>query len=148
MPTPCGRCRSDGLPCKVDVRSGNCAECIRRGRKCDLVVSRQEWNRLREDRERLEEQIRQAEQAMAEAISKKLRLQRQLEVLNTRSSDLVSNELASINEVERLQAEAQVVLPEDPSDSTQLRLSPGFWSQVDEHFPGLSEIVGEGVGSS
>ena len=148
MPTPCGRCKADNLPCKVDIRSGNCGECIRRGRKCDLVVSRREWDRLSAERKRLEEQLKQAKRAVSEAISHEARLERQLEALEENSSRLVSRELASIEELERIETAAGSSLPDDPSDLSVLRLSPGFWTQVDEHFPGLSEIVGEGVGSS
>ncbi|KYG39922.1 hypothetical protein M433DRAFT_9598 [Acidomyces richmondensis BFW] len=53
--------RSLSLDCKVDLRSSRCAECIRRARKCDLVVTRTEFDKLRSIRLRLKEQLERAE---------------------------------------------------------------------------------------
>ncbi|KXL50839.1 MAG: hypothetical protein FE78DRAFT_27032 [Acidomyces sp. 'richmondensis'] len=49
------------LDYKVDLRSSYCAECVRRIRKCDLIVTYTKFNKLRSIRLRLKEQLERAE---------------------------------------------------------------------------------------
>ena len=42
MANRCERCLSRGVPCKVDLSSGRCAECIRAARSCSLSRSKVE----------------------------------------------------------------------------------------------------------
>jgi len=36
MPTRCYHCEQAGAVCKVDLRSGRCAECARHGQACNM----------------------------------------------------------------------------------------------------------------
>jgi len=148
MPSPCSRCKSANKICKVDLSSGRCSFCIAGGRKCDLVVTEDEKNRLRVLRQRVHAQLVAAEEAEVEAEfviselekkaqeallrkqelrSRKLRLRKQLGLLSQKEENLFASELASIEEVERLEREAsesvvsgqpefgELALPEVPS---------------------------------
>ena len=63
----CSFCKSHKSVCRVHVRSGKCAECVRRGRKCDLQVTRSEWDRLRRKREKLLKALKEAREAQSRA---------------------------------------------------------------------------------
>lgn len=114
MPTPCAYCKSHRLECKVDLRSGRCAECVRRARKCDLVVTRAEFDKLRSSRLKLKEQLERAEDE-EEKLSEEhevllarirtqqariRRLRKQLRFSEHQEGAAFEKELASIEEAE------------------------------------------------
>merc|ERR1712224_756283 len=67
MVKPCNYCSSHKKVCKVHIRSGRCGECVRRGRRCNLQVTRSEWTRLRAQRDRLTKELESAHAAQRAA---------------------------------------------------------------------------------
>lgn len=155
MPVPCSRCRSDNASCKIDLRSGRCALCIQKGRKCDLVVTRAEWEKMAKEKKRLKEQLDAAEEAISVAIARRSRLRKQLLLFEKRESEAIERELASIEEIERLEREAQERATAeasnyDPNSSELppfhdiLAMSPVQWGQVDDLPLSFWENLGSG----
>ena len=57
--------------CIVGPRSGRCSECVRKGvpsHQCDVTVTRPEWERLRDGREKLRVELDAAEEKEAELL--------------------------------------------------------------------------------
>lgn len=168
MPTPCSRCKRQGERCLVDVKSGRCKQCNDSHKKCDLRVTFQEFEKLARarqkqaaDMERAEEELEDAEkkaQGMIESAHRlvaearsKARLQRKL----FRSKEVSENEayqreLASIEELQRMQEEVSagssstanqsldellasgdlLDLPEFDFGPDVLQADPAAWAQV------------------
>ena len=81
MPTPCDACiqnqeKDGGLDCKIDLRSGRCSRCSRWNRKCSLIVTRHEWDRMKRERQKLSRQIADANRALEELLRKRVELRR------------------------------------------------------------------------
>jgi len=136
MPSPCSRCSSRGLKCLVDLSSGRCSECIRSGRKCDLVVTDSDWDSLHRAQRVVKEQLDVVETQHTELLarhtallaqlanlaaqssslvaeseslgSRRLRLRKQAGLLTDREKEMTLRELASIEEMEKLEAESAV----------------------------------------
>jgi len=120
MPSPCSRCSSRSLSCLIDLSSGRCSECIRSGRKCDLVVSETDWANLRKLKKSVQEQLDEVElrasqlhlelaaiaAQMSTLSSRRLRLRKEAGLLSEKEKEMFARELASIEEVERLEAAA------------------------------------------
>ncbi|KAF1982155.1 hypothetical protein K402DRAFT_397896 [Aulographum hederae CBS 113979] len=111
---PCSGCKTRSLKCKVDVRSGRCGECVRRGRKCDLVVtsgefrkSAQHRNRLRKDLKASLDNEERLFQELEKERAKTRRLQTQLEFAEKREGDAIEREFASIEEQEEMERQLQ-----------------------------------------
>ncbi|KYG40932.1 hypothetical protein M433DRAFT_159689, partial [Acidomyces richmondensis BFW] len=85
------------LDCKVDLRSSRYAECVRRVRKCDLVVTRTEFNKLCSIRLRLKEQLERAEDEEEKLVEEQEAL---LTRIRTQEGAAFDKELASIEEAE------------------------------------------------
>lgn len=67
MVKPCATCAKHGRVCRVHVRSGKCSECLRRNQRCDIRVSQSEWDRLKQERKRLRDAIKDAYHAQEQA---------------------------------------------------------------------------------
>jgi hypothetical protein len=128
MPTPCSRCRRRGQQCFVDVRSGRCKSCNDDKKKCDLRVTFKEFERLAKAREKLSERVESAEdeleKAEAEAVAahqkvlaarQKARTARRMLRVSERGEDnAYQRELASIEEVERMEQGTEPSVSETP----------------------------------
>src|SRR5436190_20559679 len=161
MPSPCSACRRSKTVCCVDRSSGRCAECIAKQRKCDLIVLDSEcWSscllvlrvltstgkKIDSERERIAKEIRETEEARQQleesllaSSSKISRLRKQLDFVDDREHSLISRELSSIEEVERLEAEPSAATLSPFSDPSLL--SPAPWS------PDLSNLDWSNLGS-
>lgn len=153
MPTPCSSCRRSGRRCLVDLGSGNCAECLSRNAKCDLVVTARDWanlNKLQdgvqadlaqvaEDEADAELDAEEVERAL-EAIQKRLqavrerkrtlrerriRLRQKANLLTSREREMFARELASIEEMEKLEAEAGLGGEDRPPTESGESSGPG-----------------------
>jgi hypothetical protein len=161
MPTPCSRCRRRGQRCLVDVRSGRCKSCNDDKKKCDLRVTFKEFERLAKAREKLSERVESAEdeleKAEAEAVAahervldarRKARTARRLLRASERGeSEAYQRELASIEEVERMEQGAEPSVPETPpagSPVAAVSLEDLFASGDLLDFP-LDEGIGTGA---
>jgi len=174
MPTPCAYCKSHHLDCKVDLRSGRCAECVRRARKCDLVVTRAEFDKLRSIRLRLKEQLERAEDEEEKLVEEQeallvrirtqqariRRLRKQLRFSERQEGAAFDKELASIEEAEEqerslIASYAEPVSVDLPSVSLfpfddRLMMSPSQWADLggDDWSFGLGGTSSEVTGSS
>ena len=155
---PCTRCRNartkpdESKPkCIVGPRSGRCSECIRKGYpKCDVTLSRPEWEKVRDVRERLRKQLTEATEAessvyeqlarqfsdLAKRKAKVARLRKQLALAERRTDDAVAREVLDLEMVELLEEE---FLPSEEVVGVEaelvpsgdfLELPPDFWNDV------------------
>ena len=143
MPTPCDACirnqeKDGGLDCKIDLRSGRCSRCSRWNRKCSLIVTRHEWDRMKRERQKLSRQIADADRALEELLRKRVELRRQWETLEEEAGEAVIREQENIEELERLEAAARVE-PEVELDLSSdafigqgvLQMPPSDWALID-----------------
>ena len=130
MVRKCSRCRSSGKACRVHLRSGMCSNCVRRNyTDCDVRVTEAEWERLRAERKRLTQELEAAREESNKAMSREMRLRRQLDQLEEREAEAISVEERDIQEQEV--EEGQGLLeplhpPENPGPD--LAMSPWTWS--------------------
>jgi len=127
MPTPCSRCKSAGSECRVDLTSGRCSRCIKGKRVCDLVVTAEDLaklDRLRAElRSRVDELVDEEADVELEILSlwkkqeellgkkkvireRRLMLKAEYGSLTKREKETMSRELASIDELSRLEEQA------------------------------------------
>jgi len=92
------------------------------------------------ERDRLKKEIDEVESIIVEAMAKKLRLGKQLRLVEGRAADSITRELESIEEVERLEREPQAASPSDgllvfadvvPGPDV-LQMSPFSWAAIDQ----------------
>ena len=122
---PCSSCRNAKAKsgdlqhrCIVGPRSSRCSECIRKGyTKCDVTVSRAEWEWVRDSRDRLRKDLDRAEEREVELTRqlcehrvRTLRLRKQLRLAERRTDKAVADELEELEATER---EETLYLPED-----------------------------------
>lgn len=148
MVKPCSTCKANKRSCKVHIRSGKCSECIRRGQRCDLQVTQSEWERLKKEKSKLRQGIKEAfeaqEQARAAeeraraateraldeqrtAFAREMRLRQQMDLLDSRAAEAISVEENNIRELE-----GEVIELSGPSEGLALNLSPHTWSALDD----------------
>ncbi|KAF1987085.1 hypothetical protein K402DRAFT_299595, partial [Aulographum hederae CBS 113979] len=111
---PCSGCKTRDLECKIDVRSGRCGECVRHGRKCNLVVTSGEFKQLAQHRNKLRKDLKTSldkEERLFQELEKERaktrRLQAQLEFVEKREGDAIEREFASIEEQDELERQLQ-----------------------------------------
>jgi len=157
MPTPCSRCKTEHIECRVDLATGNCARCVGLGRKCDLLMSRADWARIESQKEKIRLELEAVDEEIAELViaqatrqQKKLRLRKQLGLLTDREKTAFASELRSIEELERLEYDAAVkgelALPEE--HPYHAALSRGFVVPPGEAPPSPSQIPSGSVSQS
>src|SRR4051794_5218128 len=99
MPTPCDRCKENGLKCVVELSTGFCAYCIRAKARCSLVLTRTERQELKVEQRRARLRIAQLE---AELSAEKLKLLEAEEKERCR----ILEDIASTAELEQLEVAA------------------------------------------
>ena len=157
---PCTNCRNakskrDGTrsKCIVGPRSGKCSECVRKGVRCDVTVSRAEWERIRDGRDKLRRELERAEEREVELMgqlfehrARTLRLRKQLRQAENRTDKAVAEELEGIEEAERVEAEflpaasAEVEVEDRPFFHDILEMPPEDWLAIDGDMPFPFEI--------
>lgn len=142
---PCSFCRNarvkkgESRPkCIIGPRSGKCSECVRKGVKCDVTVSRPEWERLRDARDALRRDIEKIEEEEVELLqklaarrAKKIQLRKRLRLSEHRTESAVAQELEDLEAAEAIEEE---FLPAEDF------LEPGGFEVPDPLFP-FSDIV-------
>lgn len=150
MVKPCATCAKHGRVCRVHVKSGKCSECLRRNQRCDIRVTQSEWDRLKQERKRLRDAIKDAyaaqEQARKEAdlarerqqtaFAREMRLRQQLDLLDNKEAEAIAAEVAGIEQQEAEEAELSI----QPSDALGFALSPSTWNALDGNFDLSSEF--------
>jgi hypothetical protein len=94
---PCSHCRQRGVQCVADSSTGTCAECYTFHRKCNLVVPSSTWTQLVSEREQLEQELERVEE-------ERRQLQKRLRDVVNNERRFLSREMASIEEMEALEA--------------------------------------------
>jgi len=139
MVKPCNYCSSHKKVCKVHIRSGRCGECVRRGRRCNLQVTRSEWTRLRAQRDRLTKELESAHAAQRaaqvteeraredrnKAFAKEMRVRREMDLLEGREADAIAAEEHSIEEEEFSEFL-------ELGHSSDFNLSPSTWDLMND----------------
>ncbi|KAF2020316.1 hypothetical protein BU24DRAFT_419861 [Aaosphaeria arxii CBS 175.79] len=108
---PCGGCRTRSLRCVIDRHSGFCTECLASTRKCDKVVTAEDFDRagrmladLRRQVDEADAAVLRAKESAHEALGREIRLRKQLQLAEKRYADLAERERLSIEELEQMQA--------------------------------------------
>ena len=145
MVRPCSRCRKERIPCRVHVRSGKCAACHNSNSfNCDVRVTESEFDRLRREhlelREKIEaarveavaaqERASRAQEEAGAALSKEMRLRKQMDRLEGREAEAIAVKDRALEELQATElAELDWVLePNPPSDHPELALQPLTWT--------------------
>jgi len=122
----CRFCQSAGTPdrCKLGDDSDRCLECVRKAVDCNLApFSPARWARIQRQRAEKSSQVK-------DTISKLLRLQKELEVLEKKQTDMVEDEIQNISEMEEADTVHAPAVNFDVS-SEQLEYSNDFdWSSL------------------
>jgi hypothetical protein len=123
----CFHCQRVGVPCQIDLRSGRCVECARLGQSCNQQVTRIEYDKIRQSREKATAELEAAESAEEKMMRKLLehrgrvrRLRRQLRAKEEKEVEAQVLEAESI--AETVQLEEQFL--SHPIDSTSLDCLP------------------------
>ncbi|GIZ47209.1 hypothetical protein CKM354_001030800 [Cercospora kikuchii] len=146
MVRACSTCAKHKRVCKVHTRSGKCNECVRRGQRCDIKVTKSEFDRLRTEKEKLlkgiedarraQEDARRALEAAHEAsrvaFAREMRLRQQMDLIDRRADDAIAVEIANIEELEAEErAEAETLTFPESASGFSLHLSPGTWGAIE-----------------
>ncbi|KAF1829223.1 hypothetical protein BDW02DRAFT_574194 [Decorospora gaudefroyi] len=83
----CGRCKEKNLRCFVDTVSSRCAGCIAAHAECSLFVPEEEW-------EKVEEEERATELALAQARAEAARLEVELLKGKSQKQEFARRDLA------------------------------------------------------
>jgi hypothetical protein len=144
----CEFCFLRGHTCIMDPKNQKCAECTRRGRRCERQFhNEKEWNRLERSRKELRDKIRKVRESIATSYATLNRLERQEEYLNERGGRMLvhdSNVLERLDEEDPPSAEdlqelersaneeaAQLAAVSNDLSLTQMMNSPSFWENFD-----------------
>ena len=136
MSSACGRRAIAGTFCEVDLRSGSCCECIRRGRKCNITITLEEWNLLRDKKAKLDHTLEEREDTRVKLVTSRLRLRKMLANLWGERAKAVEKELEAITkDEENLDC---TITPASISFKTlssasahDLRMSPLAWATME-----------------
>ncbi|EOA86090.1 uncharacterized protein SETTUDRAFT_169450 [Exserohilum turcica Et28A] len=96
----CSRCEEKNLRCFVDTATGRCASCISVKAKCSLFVSKEEWEKVQQEREQKELEVARAEEAAA-------RLRRELLKVKSRERSFARRDLAILEFQDRAKEKAE-----------------------------------------
>lgn len=147
MVRKCSQCRESGRVCKVHIRSGKCAACVRRNiSECDVRVTENEFSRLRREREKLrramedarsaamsaQQRVAEAQAEASQSLSKEMRLRKQLDALEEREGEAIAVEERNI-ELQEREERAQEFVPDFPPDhpGPDLALNPFTWTAME-----------------
>lgn len=154
MPTTCGHCDSARTSCEVDLRSGWCCECIRLGRKCNILITREEWGQLKDKKASLERTLKDEEDTRLELMERRLQLRKRLANLWGEKVKTAEKELEAIAQdeehTERNAVQANISFTRSPHTSIyDLRMSPQEWAVMERMpanfwgLPGPQALISE-----
>jgi Na+-translocating ferredoxin:NAD+ oxidoreductase RnfC subunit len=135
--------------CRVHLKSGSCGACLTKNITCDVKVSEAEWLRMRNERKRLREQIKDTvhaqeqtrkeldlmrERQLAE-FAREMRLRRQLDLLEEQEDEAVAAEYNAVGRIGVQEEEFLQTPAETPSvASSGIQLGPSTWNAMDGGF--------------
>jgi hypothetical protein len=144
MVQKCATCKKHNRVCRVHVRSGKCSECLKRGQRCDVRVTQSEFQRLAEEKKKLQGEIKKAQEAQSEAMraqekafeelrvarAREERLRRQMDLIDSRADEAIAVESRELAEQELEESE---LLPDVPTVGLALNLSPQTWGAFEDY---------------
>ena len=117
MPFPCSAYQYASRSCRISETSADCAECVRRGSKdCDVGLSMAQVNRLKETKDRLQQQLEEAQDAELVFEESRLEAERSQRAVRMRQRqirkqlafvDVRANEMLAKEEIIRQRLDAQ-----------------------------------------
>lgn len=142
----CSTCNKHKRVCKVYLQLGKCSECVKRGQRCDVRVTRSEFDRLLKEKEKLLGQLKESREAQDAALraqdraledlrvarAREERLRQQIDLIDRRSGEAIAVESRNLDLLEFIDNESSSL--EGPSDRFKLALSPSTWNAF-EGFP-------------
>ena len=136
MPVSCGDYGAAKNPCEVDLRSGQCCECIRHRRECSISITREEWDQLKEEKAILERTLREEEDTRLKLMASRLQLRKRLSDLCGEKAQAAERELEAIaKDEERLERNTFpttiIFTPSQSLSIHDLRKSPKEWAIID-----------------
>ena len=147
---PCSNCIRRGIRCVAHRSSGKCAACIQSTKRCDLLVSSEDWRRLDVERERLRDEIAKRRETISKALSELSKLEEEQEVLRKDASAMIAREDQNLKKLEENVSKSSdtIAANSEPSDlelssfleSIPLDLSSFDYSDLPpfEHSPNAS----------
>jgi len=134
---PCGHCKRLNSSCDVDIRSGRCRSCFRRGLECDLLLTQGEWSRLKREKADLEQALNRNEVKKQSAVMEILRLRKKLEKSTAQKAKILEQRLAAATETKDTLEDVPVLghtfFP-SPIESNEEKMCPREWALL-EHLP-------------
>ena len=136
---PCSQCQTANSECKVDLRSGKCAGCVNYGRKCDLIITHTEWEKMRMERQKLQREMEVCEAMLQDLHARRSCLYQQWVDLEEKASEAISREMKNIDELERQEQAHWIegpvanlnVLQGEPYSQNELNMFSGEWNFED-----------------
>ena len=93
MPFPCSTCRRQKRSCRISESSADCSECVRHGAKCcDVGLSRVQVESLKETKNKLQQQLEEAQDAELEVRMRQRQIRKQLALVDKRANDMLAKE--------------------------------------------------------
>lgn len=129
---------------------------MRRGRKCDITITREEWRHIRDEKAKLERSLKDVEDTRLRLMARKLHLRRRLANLWDDKANMAVKKLEAITqEEENLEQNAfpanTSIKLFSSSSAHDLQMSPYEWAVVDRmpadfwSSPEPQALVGEEV---
>ncbi|KAK0889967.1 hypothetical protein LTR91_025468 [Friedmanniomyces endolithicus] len=134
------------------VRTTGCAVCtsgVAGVSRCDIRVTAEEFERLKQARSRLLRKLEDARAATSTAIAREQRLMKQLALVDQRAGEAIAVEERDIEELEAREAQEAAAAQVAPGTSLSLPVPPGSlalspftWSAMDGLDDGFWDSVG------
>ncbi len=90
----CNHCFNHFVKCCVDTDFDCCVECVHLGRKCNLIVSETEWERVCKKQAHLRAEL-------SETLTKAAHLQKQQELIESRWKNMMRRKFKNIEELKK-----------------------------------------------
>ena len=137
----CNHCSNCFMKCRVDTDFDRCVECVHLDRKCDLIISETEW-------ERVHKKWTHFHAELSETLTKAAHLQKQQELIESRWENMMQRKFKNIEELKKNECHRTT-----ESSINDLLLNVGFKQlEISSDFDWLSsffaEIVEEASDSS
>ena len=135
--SPCKHCLADGLECRVLSSNRKCANCVRRGIKCDAKeMPLGDFEKIDKERARIRAERAAAEESASAALAKLDRLRKLESHLQQKEDEMIRRGLDSLEELEKVEEEEARArsMPEQPTaglSASASDLADVTWSQLD-----------------
>ena len=96
----CENCNHLKKKCRVNTESDKCIECIRLKRKCDLIFSMIAWKRVKNERDRVFNELKTVYWQMQKMMTEITRLQIQFEFLEKKEQTMIERKFRNIAKLE------------------------------------------------